>query len=299
MKRILPVLALAAVVAAAAFWLWARSAPLSAITRGGDGPPTLVLLHGYGSRADDWLQFEAKWQLPAGTRQVYPQAPWRGPGSRRGWWWLRLESYVSHEGQLADMSKANPGGIKVASRLVRRLLEDERGPIILGGFSQGAMTSAEIAFQSDQELAGLILLGGTTVNEEAWAEHLAGRRNLPIFIAHGRHDGVLPFAIMERFQARLKAAGLNVTWYPFDGGHGIPDDVIRALSEWVGSHSTAYPRASAFSRTRTSRVTTTIIGGGSPSHSAVAKCTASSVRIGSIGNGLRTRARTASEMPTR
>ncbi len=38
-----------------------------------------------------------------------------------------------------------------------------------------------------------------------WAEHFAGRRNLPIFIAHGRADGVLPFAIMERFQARLKA----------------------------------------------------------------------------------------------
>ncbi len=38
-------------------------------------------------------------------------------------------------------------------------------------------------------------------------------------------DSVLPFAIMERFQARLKAFGLNVTWLPFDGGHGIPDEV--------------------------------------------------------------------------
>ena len=50
------------------------------------------------------------------------------------------------------------------------------------------MTSAEIAFQTDQDLAGLILLSGTTVNEEAWAEHFAGRRHLPIFIAHGRQD---------------------------------------------------------------------------------------------------------------
>ena len=48
------------------------------------------------------------------------------------------------------------------------------------------MTSAEIAFHSDQELAGLILLSGTTVDEEGWAEHFAGRRHLPIFIAHGR-----------------------------------------------------------------------------------------------------------------
>ena len=44
---------------------------------------------------------------------------------------------------------------------------------------------------------------------------------------------MLPFTTMERFQARLKAFGMNVTWYPFNGGHGIPDEVIRAMSEWV------------------------------------------------------------------
>lgn len=235
LRRTLPAVALVAFVTATSLWLWARVAPLSAIERGGPGPPTLVLLHGYGSRAEDWIQFEDRWQLPATTRRVFPQAPLRGPlTGQRGWWWLGLESYVQEEGQLPDMSKARPGGIKIAARLVRDLLARERQPIILGGFSQGAMTSAEIAFQSDQELAGLVLLGGTTVNEEAWAEHFAGRRTLPIFIAHGRHDGVLPFAIMERFQARLTAAGMNVTWYPFNGGHGIPDEVVRAISAWVG-----------------------------------------------------------------
>ena len=58
----------------------------------------------------------------------------------------------------ADYSRLHPAGIQVAARLVRNCLEDVRQPIILGGFSQGAMTSAEVAFHSDQELAGLILL---------------------------------------------------------------------------------------------------------------------------------------------
>jgi phospholipase/carboxylesterase len=77
------------------------------------------------------------------------------------------------------------------------------------------------------------LLSGTTVNEDAWAEHFAGRRHLPIFIAHGRNDRVLPFAIMERFQERLKAFGMNVTWYPFDGDHAIPDEVVHAVNAFV------------------------------------------------------------------
>jgi phospholipase/carboxylesterase len=132
------------------------------------------------------------------------------------------------------MTDAHPGGIKVASRLVRDAIRGERQPVILGGFSQGAMTSAEIAFQTDQELAGLVLLSGTTVNEEAWAQHFAGRRQLPILIAHGTNDAVLPFAIMDRFQQRLKAFGLNVTWVPFEGGHEIPEVVVREVSSFVG-----------------------------------------------------------------
>ena len=131
------------------------------------------------------------------------------------------------------MTNANPGGIKVASKLVRNAIEDEKLPLILGGFSQGAMVSAEIAFQTSQPLDALILLSGTTVNEERWAEHFAGRRGLPIFIAHGRNDGVLPFAIMDSFQRRLKAFGMNVTWYPFDGGHEIPREVVNQVNGFV------------------------------------------------------------------
>jgi phospholipase/carboxylesterase len=234
LKRALFVGMLVVIVVSAAAWLMLQRLPLSVITRGGSGPPTVVMLHGYGSRADDWLQFENQWQLPAGTRLVFPQAPLRSPLSgSRGWWWLNLERYVQPGDRVVDMSRAKPGGIKLAARLVRDVLKAERQPIVLGGFSQGAMTSAEIAFQTDQELAGLILLGGTTVDEEAWAEHFAGRRHLPIFIAHGRWDGVLPFAIMDRFQRRLKAFGLNVTWMPFDGGHDIPESVILGASEFV------------------------------------------------------------------
>ena len=232
LKRGLFVFLLVGFVVLSAVWLWLRGAPLSSIARGGAGPPTVVLLHGYGSRAEDWLQFEEKWNFPGETRRVYPQAPWRGFGSHRGWWWLHLEEYTRGE-PLPDMSKSNPGGIKVASRLVRALIANEKQPLILGGFSQGAMTSAEIAFRSDQELAGLILLSGTTVDEERWAEHFAGRRHLPIFIAHGRRDPVLPFERMERFQARLKAFGMNVTWLPFDGDHGIPDEVVAGMNTFI------------------------------------------------------------------
>lgn len=232
-KRALLFLTLIAFIVPASLWLWLQSAPIAAIERGGAGPPTIVLLHGYGSRAEDWLQFEERWQFPANARRVYPQAPWRGFGSHRGWWWLHLEGHVKQGDQHPDLSRSSPGGIKVASGLVRTLIKGAKQPLILGGFSQGAMTAAEVAFQTDQEMAALILLSGATVNEERWAEHFAGRRRLPIFIAHGRSDRVLSFEIMERFQQRLKTFGLNVTWFPFNGAHEIPPDVVDEVNAFV------------------------------------------------------------------
>ncbi len=234
MKRALLALPLVAAIAGSLLWLLTLNRPLTAIVRGGSGPPSLVLLHGYGSRAEDWFQFESTFSLPANTQLIYPQAPLRGPLSgRRGWWWLNLEGHVPPGEVFADYSRIHPPGIQTAAQMVRASLEGVKQPIVLGGFSQGAMTSAEIAFHSDQELAGLILIGGTTVDEEGWADHFAGRRHLPIFIAHGRRDPVLPFERMERFQARLKAFGLNVTWLPFEGAHEIPDEVVEGMSAFV------------------------------------------------------------------
>lgn len=237
MKRAIPAAVLILVATAAAVWLWLQIAPLNAIVRGGDGPPTLVLLHGYGGTAEHWLQFVGHLQPPDNARLIFPQGPLRGPGSgMRGWWWLDIRGHIPPGQPMADFSIASPAGIKVASRLLRNYLADIEGPIVLGGFSQGAMLSGEIAFQTDQELAALVLLGGTTVNEAAWVDRFPGRRRLPIFIAHGRQDSVLPFAIAERFAGKLKTAGLNVTWFPFDGGHNIPADVIRELNHFLAKH---------------------------------------------------------------
>ena len=233
-KRLVLSVGLLACIAGAGAWLWLQATSLSAIVRGGDQPPTLVLMHGYGSRADQWLQFEEIIKVPNDGRLVLLQGPLRGPMSgSRGWWWLNIEGHIPEGQRLPDFSIANPAGIKVASRLVRDYLEDIDGAIVLGGFSQGAMLTGEIAFQTDQQLSAIVLLGGTTVNEAAWVEQFPARRDLPIFIAHGRDDGVLPFAIAERFANKLKSAGLQVTWYPYDGGHSVPASVIVAMNAFL------------------------------------------------------------------
>jgi phospholipase/carboxylesterase len=222
-----------------------RSSPvpaLSAITRGGKGPPTIVMLHGYCSSEKDWLPFAKSIKLPRGTRFIFPRGPETakrsdGAPPGRAWWHLDLSKDM-HKGVLgADLSTKDPAGVEHAAQEVRALLH-RRGnragqPFILGGFSQGAMVAAQVAFQSDEPLRALVLLSGTLVDEASWKANYAQRKGLHVFIAHGRADPILSFDTAERMQSEMAAAGMQVTWFPFDGGHEIPSEVVLALNQFL------------------------------------------------------------------
>jgi phospholipase/carboxylesterase len=205
----------------------------------------VVLLHGYGSAPKDWFPFIETIKLPPGGRFVFPAAPEptlppEGPVGGLGWWRLRLDTHVPPGAKLPDLSHAHPDGLTRAAGTVRLLLDEVerrlrvRPPTaILGGFSQGAMVAAEIAFRSDVPLRALVLLSGTIVDGPGWRAAMPHRRGLPVFIAHGRQDDILPFDASERLQADMQQAGLVVTWVPFDGGHEIPAPIVDKLNEFL------------------------------------------------------------------
>jgi Predicted esterase len=215
---------------------------LSAITKGGKGPPTVVLLHGYSSSEKDWTPFAKSIQLPRGTRFIFPrglESARRSDGGPAGRAWWRLDLSVNlHEGVLgADLSAEKPEGIEHAAQAVRALLawKGNRAaqPFILGGFSQGAMVAAQVAFLSDEPLRALVLFSGTLVDETLWKANYARRKGLHVFISHGRTDPTLSFDVADRMRSEMTAAGILVTWFPFDGGHETPAEVVVALNEFL------------------------------------------------------------------
>jgi phospholipase/carboxylesterase len=52
-------------------------------------------------------------------------------------------------------------------------------------------------------------------------------------MSHGTVDPVLPFGIAEALRERLCAAHREVTWVPFDDGHGIPLEVLTRLGAFL------------------------------------------------------------------
>ena len=205
----------------------------------------VFLLHGYGSSPQDWFPFIETIHLPRGGRFIFPMGPEatvppEGPVGGRGWWQLRLDSYWPPGSKLPDMSKSRPAGLARSADEIRVLMRETQQRMraaskapVLGGFSQGAMVAAETAFRNNMPLRALILLSGTVVDEASWIGVMAKRRGLPVFVAHGRNDQVLPFAASARLQEEMQRAGLAVTWVPFDGGHEIPPPVVDALNQFL------------------------------------------------------------------
>jgi phospholipase/carboxylesterase len=211
----------------------------------GSGSRAFILLHGYGASPEEWIPFTETIRVSRNLRFVFPEAhesttPPDGPAGGRAWWRLDLARYVNRGEPIPDLSGSRPEGIDISNQKVRALLRDletrlgaSDGPPILGGYSQGAMIAADVAFTTDEPLKALVILSGTFVDEAGWTKGMAHRKGLPVFICHGETDDILQYKIAIRLRDAMEKAGLRVTWVPFDGGHEVPAKVVTALNTFL------------------------------------------------------------------
>ncbi len=202
-----------------------------------DAKLTVVLLHGFGAPGDDLVALAQV--LDARARFVFPEAPLSlGPmyGGGRAWWQLdliRLEREM-RTGTLENRRAEIPDGLaEVRTQLSGVLDALGTGPIVIGGFSQGAMLALDVALHRATPPAGVVLLSGTLIAEPEWKPRYGTLAGVPVFQSHGRADPLLPFAAAEILRDELRAAGAIVDWHAFGGGHEIPHAVLAALNTFL------------------------------------------------------------------
>lgn len=209
---------------------------------GGDGP-LVVLLHGFGAPADDLASLWRVVDAPAGTRWAFPAAPLSltsmGYGEGRAWWMIDIERHLlaMQRGETDAPREAPPGMSEARAKVVAMLDELEAlvrpSKVVLGGFSQGAMVSCDVALQTGRALAGIALLSGTLAAQDEWAPRASSRPGFRVFQSHGSSDPMLPYARAEKLRDMLREGGADVTWVPFRGGHEIPPPVVDSLGKWL------------------------------------------------------------------
>jgi len=211
--------------------------------RGGGQGPMVVLLHGFGAPGDDLVPLWEAIAAPPGTRFVFPEGRLSLPfGFSRAWWMIDMERLERDRaaGRMRDLSQDRPAGLAEARAQVLGLLDDlekewgvDSRRTVLGGFSQGAMLSCDVALRSDRALAGLVLLSATLLAKDEWTPLMPKRRGLRVLQSHGTADPLLPFSLAEQLRDLLVRAGLSVEWVKFSGGHEIPGQVLAKLGGFI------------------------------------------------------------------
>lgn len=218
-------------------------------TQVGDRPSLAVIFcHGYGAPADDLVPIGAELlqtdrAIAKGVRFYFPAAPLdlgpQGMPGGRAWWPIDMMRLVlaAQSGQWDSLRTGVPVGLNEARESLMALIRDVQGEtglslsrIVLGGFSQGAMLSADVALRLPEPVGALCLASGSLIAEPEWRPLAARQRPLQVVMSHGRQDPVLPFGGAEALRDLLVDTGHAVTFLPFDGGHTIPWPALHAVS---------------------------------------------------------------------
>lgn len=205
----------------------------------------VLFLHGYGATADN-VSVIAE-MCSKGSLQglaccwVFPQAP-QTPSA---WWTIDVMGFMMARANPETMAKIirqpHPGLPECRERmtqLAEQVLKDvgaTHNQLIMGGFSQGAMTATDCAlsFPADKRPAGILCVSGAPIVIEEWAKKAPTHKGLPVLITHGKADQMLFFQGSVWLKDLLKQGGLDVEHFAHSGGHdfGDPSPILRFVEK--------------------------------------------------------------------
>ena len=123
-----------------------------------------------------------------------------------------------------------PVRFELIAREIERGIAPEK--IFLAGFSQGGAIILTAALSRTAPLAGLIALS-TYLPEADGAKRAEGAVQVPVFMAHGSSDPVIPQAVAAHSAQALQALGLEVEWHSYPMAHQVCAEEIQALGDWL------------------------------------------------------------------
>ena len=216
------------------------SAPLQVIeAQTGERPTaTILIMHGLGADGRDFLPVAEQLDLSSigSVRFLFPSAPMMPVSINGGyrmpaWYDILGTDLVRHEDE---------GGLRAARTAIEALIANEvaRGiparRMVVAGFSQGCAMSLMTGLRHGERLAGIAALSGyLPLAATTAAERSIANADLPIFMAHGTRDAVVPFARAEASRDALLALGYPVQWQPYEMEHSVCPQEIVDLQAWL------------------------------------------------------------------
>lgn len=203
----------------------------------GENPTTSVIwLHGLGADGHDFEAIVPELDLPAvAIRFVFPHAPMQ-PVTINAGMVMRAWYDVSD----AEIRREDETGVRGSQARLEALIarENERGTradrLVLAGFSQGGAIALHTGVRHREPLAGIMALSCyLPIADKLVAEAHAANRNVPIFMAHGTLDPVVPLPRALQSRDLLKREGYAVQWHDYRMPHSVCPEEIDHIGAWL------------------------------------------------------------------
>jgi phospholipase/carboxylesterase len=141
---------------------------------------------------------------------------------------------------LDGVRREDETGVRASQNRVEALIAREKARgvaarrIVLAGFSQGGAIALQTGLRHAERLAGIMALStflplAATVAKEA----SAANRDVPIFMAHGLYDDLIPLARGAASRDVLATAGYRVQWHEYRMQHAVCGEEIADVAQWL------------------------------------------------------------------
>ena len=197
---------------------------------------SIVWLHGLGADGNDFAPIVPALKLPkAAIRFVFPHAPVQpvtiNGGMRMRAWYDITDGAIRREDE---------GGVRASQKLIEALIarEKARGTaanrLVLAGFSQGGAIALQTGLRHSERIAGIMALSTyLPIAEKFSAEASSANREVPIFMAHGSYDPVIPLARAEQSRGLLQSLGYAVEWREYPMPHSVSPEEVADIGAWL------------------------------------------------------------------
>lgn len=197
---------------------------------------SVIWLHGLGADGNDFAPIVPALGLPkAAIRFVFPHAPIQpvtiNGGMRMRAWYDITDGAIRREDE---------SGVRASQKSIEALVarEKERGTpakrLVLAGFSQGGAIALQTGLRHPERIAGVMALSTyLPIAEKFSAEASAANRDVPIYMAHGSYDPIVPLARAEESRALLQSLGYAVQWREFPMPHSVCAEEVAEIGAWL------------------------------------------------------------------
>jgi len=196
---------------------------------------SIIWLHGLGADGEDFVPIAEEMDLPVAVRYLFPHAPKRPVTINGGFvmraWYDIAPAINAREDAAGILASQSAIGTLIAQEIQRGIAAEN---IYLAGFSQGGAIALHTGLRHAHRLGGIIALSSyLPLAETLTHEASAAAQCTPIFMAHGRSDPVVPYALGKASAEKLKGLGYLPEWHEYAMQHSVCMEEVRDVAAWL------------------------------------------------------------------